>query len=344
MKFQLDRDLPVPLAVQLRGQIEYAISCGELKPGSQLSPVRELAEVLGVSPVTVLGVYKALQEKKLLLSKPGQGTFVTTELSALIDTEDKLYSLNRMIDQLLGLARNKNIDSYQLMHMIQVRQAASGGTGIRLLFVGIFAEATEFYAAQIRRELGSRDYVEAITLSALAKPDSSLELGGFDLALTSRHYLAEAEKLLPTTIPVSAVSFIPAEATRAMLAQLEPMTRVGVVATYPEFMGVLKSSVGKFAPHVDVVTTALVSELDIQALVGPCDVVVYATGSEAVLSELPASIPTFEYRHIPDPRDFRHALQPHIEQVRRQKAMLIKQKTVARLGNAAHTSQLLDTS
>ena len=338
MKFQLDRSLPVPLAVQLRGQIEYGIFCGELEPGSQLTPVRELAEVLGVSPVTVLGVYKALQEKKLLLSKPGQGTFVTTKSGALIDIKDELYSLNRMIDQLLKIARSKGVDSYQLINMIQVRQAASGGTGVRLLFVGIFAEATEFYAAQIRRELGQQDYVQATTLSALAKPDSSLELGCFDLALTSRHYLAEAEKLLPTTIPVSAVNFIPAEATRAMLAQLEPMAQVGVVATYPEFMGVLKSSVAKFAPHVDVVTTALVGELDIQALVGPCDVIVYATGSEAVLSELPASIPAFEYRHIPDPRDFRYALQPHIEQLRRQKATLTREKPIASLGSAAHTS------
>ena len=319
MKFQLDRSLPVPLAVQLRGQIEYGISCGELEPGSRLATIRELAEDLGVSPVTVAGVYRTLQQKELLLSKPGQGTFVTTELGALVDSEDKLYSLNRIIDQLLKLARSKDIDSHQLTHIIQARQAASEGTGIRLLFVGIFTEATKFYATQIQRELGSRDWVEAVTLLELAEANSSLELNSFDLALTSRHYLTEAEKLLPTTLPVGAVSFIPAEETRARLAQLEPMTRVGVVATYPEFLGVLKSSVDRFAPHVDVVATGLIGESDIQERFGPCDVVVYATGSEAVLNELPPFVFAFEYRHVPDPRDFRRVLKSHIEQLRRQK-------------------------
>ena len=32
MPLRIDRDLPVPLGVQLRGLIEYGIACGELRP------------------------------------------------------------------------------------------------------------------------------------------------------------------------------------------------------------------------------------------------------------------------------------------------------------------------
>ena len=33
MNLRIDRDLPVPLGVQLRGLIEYGIACGELRAG-----------------------------------------------------------------------------------------------------------------------------------------------------------------------------------------------------------------------------------------------------------------------------------------------------------------------
>ena len=57
MEFSVDRDLPVPLGVQLRGLIEYGIACGELVPGDRLPSVRELADPLGVAPMTVSQVY-----------------------------------------------------------------------------------------------------------------------------------------------------------------------------------------------------------------------------------------------------------------------------------------------
>src|SRR5262245_55122963 len=46
MRLTVDRDLPVPLGVQLRGLIEYGITCGELAAGERLPSVRELAEAV----------------------------------------------------------------------------------------------------------------------------------------------------------------------------------------------------------------------------------------------------------------------------------------------------------
>ena len=57
MEFFVDRELPVPLRTQLQGLIEYGIACGELAPGEILPSVRELAEKVGVAPMTVSQVY-----------------------------------------------------------------------------------------------------------------------------------------------------------------------------------------------------------------------------------------------------------------------------------------------
>ncbi|WAT06132.1 GntR family transcriptional regulator [Rouxiella badensis] len=61
MEFHLDRDSSIPLGAQLRGMIEYAITFGALKPGEQLPSVREMADILGVAPMTVAQVYRETQ-------------------------------------------------------------------------------------------------------------------------------------------------------------------------------------------------------------------------------------------------------------------------------------------
>ena len=72
----LDRSLPIPLGVQLRGLIEYGIACGELPPGTRLPSVRELAGAGGLAPMTVATVYKEMQENGLIAARAGSGTFV----------------------------------------------------------------------------------------------------------------------------------------------------------------------------------------------------------------------------------------------------------------------------
>ena len=78
MEFSVDRDLPVPLRTQLQGLIEYGIACGELVPGELLPSVRELAERIGVAPMTVSQVYGDLKAAGLIETRPGSGSFVTS--------------------------------------------------------------------------------------------------------------------------------------------------------------------------------------------------------------------------------------------------------------------------
>ena len=71
MKLQIDRELPVPLGLQVKGLIEYGIACGELSPGERLPSVRELADSLAVAPMTVALVYRGLREAGLIETRGG---------------------------------------------------------------------------------------------------------------------------------------------------------------------------------------------------------------------------------------------------------------------------------
>jgi len=147
MPFNIDPDLPVPLGVQLRGVIEYGIVCGQLQPGERLPPVRSMARQLGIAPMTVSQVYKELKEVGLLETKQGTGTFVSSSVGAQMRSE--LLGLQQRIDQLLEDAVAAGLSAADLAALVNARinrrnpaATPTAGRGLRLIFVGLFEEAT----------------------------------------------------------------------------------------------------------------------------------------------------------------------------------------------------------
>ncbi len=67
------------LQKQIVQQIELLIDDGKLKHGDRLPPERKLAEIFKVSRHSVREAIRTLEEKTILKSKPGSGTFVTLE-------------------------------------------------------------------------------------------------------------------------------------------------------------------------------------------------------------------------------------------------------------------------
>ena len=130
MNLRIDRDLPVPFGVQLRGLIEYGIACGELAPGSRLPSVRELAAQLGLAPMTVSQVYKQLKASGLLEGRAGAGTCV-----AAIDPGDRpnrLRSMRASIDRLIAEACGLGVPPLELQRLFNTAPARCGRKRSRL--------------------------------------------------------------------------------------------------------------------------------------------------------------------------------------------------------------------
>jgi GntR family transcriptional regulator len=75
-KLRVDRDSGIPIGTQLAWALERLIGSGALRPGEQLPSVRQLAEAAGVNVNTVRSVYARLEDRGLLDSEHGRGTFV----------------------------------------------------------------------------------------------------------------------------------------------------------------------------------------------------------------------------------------------------------------------------
>lgn len=98
----LDKASDKALYIQLAEKITELIELGELLPDSKLPSIRKLAQSLGVNNITVINCYKYLENKKIVYTKGGSGTF-TAKLNVnlipepIIRQQSSIKLINREI-------------------------------------------------------------------------------------------------------------------------------------------------------------------------------------------------------------------------------------------------------
>lgn len=147
------------------GQIQEFIRDGVLKPGDRLPSERDLAERLEVSRSSLREAMRALELQGLLVSRPGSGTFVSTESldtlvsiisSSLTDSGDFLndiFEVRHLLEpQIAALAAERatqeDLQSMEEALEQQERQIAGGETGVEgdTAFHFSMAQATQNWA------------------------------------------------------------------------------------------------------------------------------------------------------------------------------------------------------
>ena len=305
MKLSVDRDLPVPLGVQLRGLIEYGIACGELLPGARLPSVRELADEAGVAPVTVSQVYRELKDGGLIEARSGLGTFVSDNGGPAVGLDPRLAALQRRLDGAIEDALALGLGPGELATMIAARfsrRSQARGAARRIVMVGLFDEATRDYARAIAERLDGLAAVVSTTVDALDRAGARALCEDADLVVTFANQRRAVAARLPAA-DVTTISFIPAEETRRALAGIDPLAQLGVISLVPEFLSIMKRGVHRFAPHVRSMRAAVVDTEALDGVLSWSDVVVIATGAESIAQRLRAGQRAIAYRHIPDPGD-----------------------------------------
>lgn len=222
--------------------------------------------------------------------------------------------LTRLLSDTLAQAENEGFSLRQIgeaMNALIARGARPPQTGVSVLLVGLFADATRGYAADVQAALPAGDRVQAVTLDDLRSGRALEGTHSADVVLALAHRLNETRALLPGR-EVIPVGFIPSQRTRAALAALDPMIRLAIVATFEEFLPTFLGGVKRFAPHVSAIQATHLHAANLQEVLDACDVAIYATGSETVRTLLPHK-PALEYRHIVDPRDVEGLVLPAVE-------------------------------
>ncbi|AOM83051.1 GntR family transcriptional regulator [Salisediminibacterium beveridgei] len=115
----LEFDNHRPIYIQIMEYIYSGISRGDMSPGSKLLSVREFAVEAGVNPNTVSRTYMEMEREGVVVSKRGQGTFVTED-TAVIETLRRDIAA-KQVDTFLDTMHNLGIDDKTILNLMKER-------------------------------------------------------------------------------------------------------------------------------------------------------------------------------------------------------------------------------
>jgi DNA-binding LacI/PurR family transcriptional regulator len=84
-ELSINRKAGPPVYKQVERRLLEWIQRGELQPGDRLPSVRALSERIGITPVTVRHAIRGLVDRGIVVSRQGQGTFVSEQRTRNLD-------------------------------------------------------------------------------------------------------------------------------------------------------------------------------------------------------------------------------------------------------------------
>lgn len=231
LQIDLDPNSMIPLYIQLRSRLEYMIGTGALPAGAQVPSVRELSTQLSVAPTTVQQAYRELQQKGLLETQRGLGTFVPL-VTTTIQIENKYTpTLQKLIDDAIEYGQKQGLSLDEIRLAVQDRMALRE-RGLRIGFVGI-KDAMLKYAGLIQNSLGSlQATVTPISLEELRTISQAAPMLSekYDLLVTLLfHYREVLDMVAGEPLPVlSIISELSAQCLES-IALLPTGIKIGLV-------------------------------------------------------------------------------------------------------------------
>jgi GntR family transcriptional regulator len=94
-----------PVYEQIAGQVRQGVLKGELRPGSPIPTIRQLAHDLDLNPNTVAKAYKVLESERVILTAGKKGTFINRDAELEISNrnmQDAVRSMAALVASLHG--------------------------------------------------------------------------------------------------------------------------------------------------------------------------------------------------------------------------------------------------
>ena len=109
-----------PVYKQIFDQVSQMIAQGKLNTGDKLPAVRNLAAELVVNPNTIARAYSLLEQKGLVITKTGAGTFINDPKLQDPDMQ-QLSIINDRFDNLISQAVNIGLTNAQIRELFEKR-------------------------------------------------------------------------------------------------------------------------------------------------------------------------------------------------------------------------------
>jgi len=113
----ISRANPDPMYKQVMDQIGDAIVAGSLASDAKLPSIREMADRLGISHITIKRAYGDLEREGYILTRPGLGSFVAGMNREKLRKE-KFEELRRDIERIVKIAEAFGIPIAEIRRIV----------------------------------------------------------------------------------------------------------------------------------------------------------------------------------------------------------------------------------
>ncbi len=105
MRFDIER----PIYLQIEERVKGWVFAGVYGPGDRVPSVRELAKKMKVNPNTVAKAYYELEREGFLVTKRGEGTFITKDEKTIEKERKRMlsYRIKKFVEDLKELGINE---------------------------------------------------------------------------------------------------------------------------------------------------------------------------------------------------------------------------------------------
>ncbi|OEG61812.1 GntR family transcriptional regulator [Halanaerobium saccharolyticum] len=101
----IDFNAAYPIYEQVIEEIKKELVRGELRPGEKLPSQRKLAKKIEVNPNTVQRAYREMEQRGLVETKRGRGTFIKDDDQVMIEIRKDMAetAVKEFIDEMISL-------------------------------------------------------------------------------------------------------------------------------------------------------------------------------------------------------------------------------------------------
>ena len=293
MDLKLNRKNQLPVHAQLKAQLVYLIQSNQMRPGTQLPTVRQLAGFLRVNRNTVSKVYSEMEREGYLSCETGRGTFVSGSKARSESKVESMHKLLAVVDEALDRAGKLGFSPEELFLTLYARTQASpspsgGKRDVKVLFIECSRPELALFSEELKKELSIE--VDSMLVGDFAKTvEKDLEsLRGYGLIITTFYHIREVQSLLEDSgLEVVALMVDTSLETLMRLTSLPEGTKVGVACTTAAGAENMKLSIQRAGlKHLRVITGCGEKRSGLQKMMAEASVVVCSSLVEDKLRSL----------------------------------------------------------
>lgn len=289
MEFQLNKKTDFPIYQQLKEQIRYFLLNGDLQPGTKLPPPKDLAGYLRINKNTVIVAYKELEKEGVIVTKHGQGTYVSENLPPDPGFKRK-QALIELAREALERARELGFGAEDLFTVVFSQTVLGLGPArpVRVLFVECNPPDVNFYVPALEKEI--RVPVEGCLLADLADRMDDKAAPEIDVVVTTFFHVEDVKAICePLDKKVIAIMAAPEMSVLIQVGQLPPGTKVGFVCGTEGSTEAMCGSLGAAGiRHIDYECIAYDDREAVDRMLARVDIV---AGCRSVVDEVRKLVP-----------------------------------------------------